>query len=84
MGGPVACMGRVEDAQRPQQVRMVHGEAPGDHAAEREAEDRSPGDAQMIEQFGELFREQGERRRAGRHAAVTMAVQVEGDDPEMP
>ena len=76
----VACMGGVEDAERLQPVRMVHGEAPGNHATEREAEDGGLGDAEMIEQFNELFREDGERRRGRRHAAVAMAVQVEGDD----
>mgnify|MGYP006870544030 CR=1 FL=1 len=80
----VTRMGGMENAQRVEPVRMVHGEAAGNHAAEREAEDGGSCDAEMIEQVNELFREDGEGWPLRRQAAVAMAVEVEGDDAEVP
>ena len=84
MRGLVARVGRMEDAKRFEPVAMVHGEAPGDHPAKREAENRRLADAEMIEKLAELFREHGERGLLRREAALAVAVKIEGDDAMVP
>ena len=67
---------RVQHDQARHARRMINGKTPVDHAAQRKADDGGAGDLQIVQQGGQLIRQQGQTGRILRQRTVAVAGQI--------